>query len=94
MSIPSFSLFPPSWLKRICIVAYESCLSEGDLLRLTADMINEHEGVIEPEGGRTKTGVRQVSPITPAIRNVLTLYPHPECRRGKHLQKNGYDVVT
>jgi len=56
----------PSWLKRICIVAYESCLSEGDLLRLTADMINEHEGVIEPEGGRTKTGVRQVSPITPA----------------------------
>lgn len=61
----------PAWLRRILIVAPETCLSKGDLLRLTDDMIDLDEGVIVPEGGRVKTDVEQISPITPAVRAVL-----------------------
>jgi integrase len=61
----------PAWLRRILIVAPETCLSEGDLLRLTDDMIDLEEGVIVPEGGRVKTEVEQISPITSAVRAVL-----------------------
>jgi integrase len=40
-------------------------------LRLTWSDIDEEEGVITPSGGRKKTGVRQVAPLTDAVRSVL-----------------------
>ncbi|MBI4524395.1 MAG: hypothetical protein HY695_11370 [Deltaproteobacteria bacterium] len=45
----------PKWLARLAEFAKETCLSEGDILRLTADMIDPKVGVIKPEGGRLKT---------------------------------------
>jgi len=61
----------PIWLRRIVIVAAETCLSEADVLRLDDSMVDENEGVLVPEGGRAKTGVLQVAPITPKVRAVL-----------------------
>jgi integrase len=61
----------PMWFRRVLIVAFETCLSQGDLLRLTDDMIDENAGVIVPRDGRIKTGVEQVSPLTPIAREVL-----------------------
>jgi integrase len=52
-------------------VARQFALSEGDLLRLTEDMIDREQGIIEPEGGRIKTGVRQVAPITERVTAIL-----------------------
>ena len=54
----------PLWFRRVLIVAFETCLSQGDLLRLTDEMIDEKAGVIVPRDGRIKTGVEQVSPLT------------------------------
>jgi integrase len=68
----------PAWMKRISIVSRETCLSEGDVIRLTEDMIDRKNRVIVPEGGRVKTGVKQASPITNAVLEVLD-----EIRRGK-----------
>ena len=61
----------PLWFRRVLIVAFETCLSQGDLLRLTDEMIDEKAGVIVPRGGRIKTGVEQVSPLTSTVRTVL-----------------------
>jgi integrase len=61
----------PIWFRRVLIVAFETCLSQGDLLRLTDDMIDEKAGVIVPRDGRIKTGVEQVSPLTPTAREVV-----------------------
>src|SRR5262249_28595065 len=61
----------PLWLRRLLIVALETCLSRGDLLRLKWPNIDEQTGVIVPEGGRKKTGVRQVAPLTPAAREIF-----------------------
>ncbi len=43
----------------------------GDLIRLTEDMVDRERGVIEPEGGRIKTGVRQVAPLTDRVGEIL-----------------------
>jgi integrase len=59
------------WMARLAIFGAETCLSEGDLIRLTDDMIDENMGVIKPEGGRKKSGVQQVSPLTQPARAVL-----------------------
>lgn len=59
------------WMRRLAEFAVETCLSEGDLLRLTDDMIDERAGIIKPEGGRKKTKVEQVSPLTEKARAVL-----------------------
>jgi integrase len=61
----------PLWFRRVLIVAFETCLSQGDLLRLTDEMIDEKAGVIVPRDGRIKTGVEQVSPLTAMVREVL-----------------------
>jgi integrase len=61
----------PEWLKRMAEFATETCLSEGDILRLTPEMIDERRGTITPEGGRKKTGVEQVSPLTSRAREIL-----------------------
>jgi integrase len=63
-------VFAP-WMRRIWEFGKETCLSQGDLLRLTDDMIDERQGVITPEGGRKKTGVDQVSPLTARAREIL-----------------------
>jgi integrase len=46
-------------------------LSEGDLLRLTEDMIDREQGIIEPEGRWIKTGVRQVAPLPARVAEIL-----------------------
>jgi hypothetical protein len=64
------AVFKP-WMQRLWIFARETCLSQGDLLRLTFDMIDEHQGTVTPTGSRKKSGVEQVSPLTPKAREVL-----------------------
>jgi integrase len=59
------------WMRRLAEFARETCLSEGDLLRLTDDMVDRTKGVIVPEGGRKKTDVEQVSPLTARARAIL-----------------------
>jgi len=49
----------PLWFRRVLIVAFETCLSQGDLLRLTDDMVDEKAGVIVPRHGRIKTGANR-----------------------------------
>jgi integrase len=66
----ALTIYSP-WMRRLAIFAQETCLSEGDLLRLTDPMVDEQQGVIKPHGGRKKSGVEQVSPLTPAARAVL-----------------------
>ena len=61
----------PLWFRRVLIVAFETCLSQGDLVRLTDDMVDEKAGVIVPQDGRIKTGVEQVCPLTAPVREVL-----------------------
>src|SRR5258705_842667 len=61
----------PLWLRRLFIVALETCLSLGDLLRLTWDDIDYGNGVIVPNGGRLKTEVRQAAPLPAAVRKIL-----------------------
>jgi integrase len=58
-------------MRRLWEFGRETCLSQGDLLRLTDDMIDERAGVIKPEGGRKKSGVEQVSPLTQKARQIL-----------------------
>jgi integrase len=64
------AVFKP-WMQRLWIFARETCLSQGDLRRLAWDMIDEREGTVTPAGGRKKTAVEQVSPLTPTAREVL-----------------------
>jgi integrase len=66
-------LFPllPVWLLRLVEFGRETAISEGDLLRLTDDMINEDAGTIELDGGRIKTSVKQVAPLTQRAREIL-----------------------
>ncbi|HEY3167919.1 MAG TPA: site-specific integrase [Candidatus Binatia bacterium] len=61
----------PKWFRLIVEVARETALSEGDLLRLTDEMIDREQGVIEPDGSRIKTGVRQVAPLTARVAEIL-----------------------
>ncbi len=61
----------PAWLSRLAEFATETCLSEGDLLRLTEDMIDRKVRVVVPEGGRKKTEVDQASPLTDRALEIL-----------------------
>ncbi len=61
----------PKWLARLAEFATETCLSEGDLLRLTHDMIDLRFRVVVPEGGRMKTGSEQASPLTDRALEIL-----------------------
>lgn len=60
----------PKWLARLAEFAYETCLSEGDILRLTEPMIDRMNCVIVPDGGRLKTQgntneqPKQMAPLT------------------------------
>jgi integrase len=51
------------WLQRVCVAAYETALSRGDLLGLTWDEVDRKSWVIQLRGGRDKTKVRQEIPI-------------------------------
>jgi integrase len=59
------------WMRRIAEFANETCLSQGDLLRLTDDMIDRQAGVIVLDGGRGKTRAEQIAPLTARARAVL-----------------------
>ena len=61
----------PVWLRWLLIAGLETCLSEGDRLRLRWEDIDEECGTITPLGGRLKTAVRQSSPLTEAVKKVL-----------------------
>ncbi len=53
----------PLWLKRVCVAAYETCLTRGDLLNLIWDEVDRKSWVIKLADGREKTKVRQEIPI-------------------------------
>jgi integrase len=72
----------PLWLKRLGEASLETCLSEGDLIRLTDDMIDEDQGVIVPDGGRCKTEVAQMAPLTERFREIVAEI-HQERKRSK-----------
>jgi integrase len=61
----------PKWLARLAEFATETCLSEGDLLRLTEDMIDQKSRVVVPLGGRMKTETEQASPLTDRALEIL-----------------------
>jgi len=61
----------PKWLARLAEFATETCLSEGDLLRLIDDMIDRKFRVVVPEGGRMKTESEQASPLTDRALEIL-----------------------
>ena len=54
----------PKWLARAFEFATETCLDEGDLIRLTDDMVDRKTREVVPQGGRIKTGVEQRSYLT------------------------------
>jgi integrase len=58
------------WLRRACVMAFETSLSRGDILGLTWDQINLSEGVIVRD--RNKTDVEHVIPIeTPELKAII-----------------------
>ena len=61
----------PAWLSRIAIVARETCLSEGDIIRLTKPMIDRQRREIVPAGGKVKTEDEQRAPLTDRVLQVL-----------------------
>ena len=61
----------PRWLERLEIAVYETAIGRGDLLGLTWQQLDEAEGLIRIKGGRKKTGVKQVAPITHALIPVI-----------------------
>jgi integrase len=83
-------LFPllPLWLLRLAEVARVTALSQGDLIRLTEDMIDNDNNVIVPADGRVKTGVKQAAPLTQRVREILDEI-QAENRRSKIRNVNG-----
>lgn len=65
----------PVWMRRVCIVANETCLSQGDIIRLTDSMIDRRLREIVPEGGRKKTqghtDLVQRAPLTDRVIEIL-----------------------
>jgi integrase len=60
------------WMQRLAEFANETCLSQGDLLGLTEDMIDRKTGIIRLDGGRRrKTGVDQIPPLTQRCQEIL-----------------------
>lgn len=64
------ALYPP-WMQRLAEFADETCLSQGDLLRVTEDMIDAKTGVIRLNSGRGETGVEQIPPLTQRCQQIL-----------------------
>jgi integrase len=59
-------------MRRLADFANETCLSQGDLLRLTEDMIDKKVGVDLLNGGRGgKTGIGQIPPLTQRCQQIL-----------------------
>jgi integrase len=58
-------------MQRLAEFADETCLSQGDLLRVTEDMIDAKTGVIRLNSGRGETGVEQIPPLTSRCRQIL-----------------------
>lgn len=60
----------PRWMARLAEFATETCLSQGDILRLTESMIDRDNRVIVPDGGRMKIRgkaeeqPKQIAPLT------------------------------
>ena len=61
----------PLWLAELAEISTETCLSEGDILRVTEPMIDRKNRVIVPDGGRLKTQgttdddrPKQIAPLT------------------------------
>jgi len=50
------AVYPP-WMRRLAEFADETCLSQGDLLRVTEDAIDTKTGILRLNFGRGKTGV-------------------------------------
>ena len=62
----------PAWLRRACIMAWETCLSRSDLLALTWEEIDLRDGMIALKEDRAKTGAEQAIPIvTPELKALL-----------------------
>lgn len=61
----------PKWLARAFEFATETCLDEGDVIRLTDAMIDWKSREVVPEGGRIKTEVMQRSYLTDRAREIL-----------------------
>jgi integrase len=59
------------WMQRLAEFADETCLSQGDLLRVTEDMIDANTGIIRLNSGRGKTGGEQIPPLTSRCRQIL-----------------------
>lgn len=53
----------PTWLRRAFVGAWETCLTRGDLFRLTWDEVDMKRGIIELKGGRGKSKAEQQIPI-------------------------------
>lgn len=58
-------------MARIAEFAKETCLSQGNVLRLTEEMVDRQSGVVIPEGGRKKTETEQVAPLTTRARAIV-----------------------
>jgi integrase len=82
----------PQWLARFAEFATETCLSEGDLLRLTDEMIDRKFRVVVPEGGRVKTGSEQASPLTDRALEILDEIKKPKRGVGAHLGADAQKV--
>jgi integrase len=61
----------PTWVRRVAVFAAETCLSQGDIVRLTKDMIDRKRREVVPTNGRVKTGVEQRAPLTDRALEVL-----------------------
>jgi integrase len=59
----------PRWSQRVIIAASETGFDQGVILRLTWDSVKD--GLIKVQGGRSKTGARQIVGISPALQTVL-----------------------
>jgi integrase len=68
----SFTDNCPLWLRRACVMAWETCLSRSDLLALTWEEIDLKEGLIALKEDRAKTGAEQAIPIfTAELKDLL-----------------------
>jgi integrase len=89
----------PNWLARMAEFAKETSLSEGDILRLTPDMIDRKAGVVKPDGGRLKTQAttdgeqEQVAPLTARARAILDDIA-AEKKRGAIVENTGRIIFT
>jgi hypothetical protein len=63
------AIYPP-WMRRLAEFADETCLAQGDLLRVTEDAIDTKTGILWLNFGRGKTGLA----ITPHFFDLLRFF--------------------